>query len=86
MPQPSAPPNREPLVGADQRISPVFQQWFQAMWRALVPERTFYVPTTSGAPSFTPESRGGFSPVCFDPATGILYAYDGSSWLSVTLS
>ncbi|MGB1214612.1 MAG: hypothetical protein ACPG4X_14705 [Pikeienuella sp.] len=63
----------------------MWQQWFTQMWRGLVAQRAFYIPTSDGVPSFTPEVRAGFVPMAYDTANNDLYVYNGS-WVKVTLS
>jgi hypothetical protein len=86
MPQLNAPPAAQALTERSGQVSLGWAQWFTQLWRTVVPERAFYIPTTDGAPAFTPEARAGFAPMTFDPATGILYIHDESNWLSTTLT
>ena len=91
MPSPSRIPDIAPVVNKAGMITQQWAQWFDSIRTVLAPppmnsSRAFYIPKTSGAPTFTPEVRGGFSPMAFDPSTGILYIHDGSNWLSTTLT
>lgn len=45
-----------------------------------------YMPTIDGDPSGTPTAKTGYAPYCFNPTNGTLWVYDGSAWLSVTLT
>jgi hypothetical protein len=45
-----------------------------------------YLPNTSGAPAFTPNSRTGFSAVFADPTNNKLWMYNGTGWKSVVLT
>lgn len=46
-----------------------------------------FLANTSGAPAFTPSAHTGFSAgPYFDPATNKLYMYNGTAWVSTTLS
>lgn len=83
MPQPSQPPNNTPIAGQEY-ASPSWQQWVAQMHGAVT-GRAFYVPTSAGAPSFTPEVRAGFVPMVYDTTNDALYVYNGG-WVSVTLS
>lgn len=85
MPSPGEPPNRDVFEGPDGRPSERWQQWFSDMWRTVVPRRQAYIPTIAGAPTFTPESRGGLVAMVYDTTNNKLYVYNGA-WKSVTLS
>lgn len=85
MPTPNEPPNRQPFAGMDKRAAPVWQRWFTAVHRSLFPSDYFYIPTISGAPTATPETRAGFVPMVYDTANEDLYVYNGG-WVKVTLA
>ena len=88
MPFPQEPQNRTALVGASGVPAPLWARWFTELYRTLVPtgdNKVFYIPSTAGAPTFTPEVRAGFVPVVYDATNNDLYVYD-SAWVKVTLS
>lgn len=84
MPTPGNPPNRQPLAGRDGLVSSPWARWFTQI-RDAVAGTSFYIPTTDGAPTDTPETRAGFVPARYDTTNERLYVYNGG-WVSVTLS
>ena len=91
MPSPGKIPDIVSIVDRSGNISRQWIQWFTTLKEAIAPSplsssRAFYLPNTSGAPTFTPEVRGGFSPAVYDPSANKLYVHNGTAWKSVTLS
>lgn len=87
MPQLNAPEFAR-IADRDGRPTMPFLQWLTQAWRAIAPERAFYIPSTDGAPTFTPETRAGFVAMAYDKTNDALYVYnpDTPGWVSVSLT
>ena len=85
MPTLGEPENRSILIGPDGRPAPAWQQWFTRLWRSVAPSDYFYIPSRSGAPTATPETRSGFVPMVYDTANNKLYVYNGA-WKATSLT
>lgn len=72
------------MLGANGYVTPEWAIWFTQMQGALT-SRQFYVPVSDGAPTFTPEERGGFVPMAYDTANNRIYVYNGA-WKLVALA
>jgi hypothetical protein len=58
----------------------------QSQIAAAATDGFVYLRNIAGAPTGTPTAITGQSPMTFDPATNNLYIYNGTSWVSTTLT